>query len=138
MARLGPWAAGAVACLALSTASIAATIAAKPNFYGTTIGFATSAAYSGGTLTVVGPNEFAASANSATGLPSLNLAQFGKVPDGQYTYQLFAATAALVATVTRQNDGRANPNIQPHEGAAMSGVFQVKGGSIVAPSNAVE
>ena len=44
----------------------------------------------GGTLTVVGPNGFVASASSKSGLPALNLARFGAVPDGQYSYQLLS------------------------------------------------
>ena len=128
-----PWGFAAAAYLALSGACLADSLDAQPSFSRATIGFVAAKAYGGGTLTVVGPNGFAASVTNKAGLPILNLAQFGAVPDGQYTYQLSAATAELDTSATTQNNGRANSSIKPRKGVALSGVFVVRGGSIVIP-----
>ena len=118
MAFIKPWALGAAACLALSLSGVseADTLAAQPSFSRTTVAFAALKGYSGGTLTVAGPNGFAASATSNGGLPSLNLARFGAVPDGQYTYQLDAATGRLDASAAVLNNGRAKKNnVRPRQ-----------------------
>lgn len=133
MPYIRPWVfgiAGGVA-LNLSGVCLADTLAARPSFSGTTVGFVAAKAYTNGTLTVAGPNGFAASVASKGGLPSLNLARSGPVADGQYTYQLTAATGQLDTSVTVQNNGRAKANLRPRKGVALSGGFQVKGGSIV-------
>jgi hypothetical protein len=127
------WAIAAGVAFALASPCTAETIAAQPSFSGTTVQFAALKAYSGGTLTVVGPNGFAASVGRKGGLPALNLATAGPLVDGRYTYQLAAATSQLDASGVPQNNGRANNNFRPRKVAALSGTFLVKGGSIVAP-----
>ena len=136
MAIIKPWAFGAAALLALNLSGVgkADTLAAQPSFSRTVVGFVPSKAYAGGTLTVIGPNGFAASASSKGGLPSLNLVQFGAVPDGLYAYQLDAATAQLDTSAPVQNNGRARKdNVRPRRADTLSGTFLVKGGSIVTP-----
>ena len=136
MAPIKPWALGAAALLALtlSGACRAGTLAAQPSLSRTTVAFDPSKAYAGGTLTVVGPNGFVASISSDGGLPSLNLARFGALPDGQYNYQLDAATSQVDTSATVQNNGRAKKdNLRPRKSDALSGTFLVKGGSIVTP-----
>ena len=134
MAGMKPWVLGASALLALhfSGGSLAGTLAAEPSFSGTVVGFAPSRAYAGGTLTVVGPGGFVASASTKSGLPVLDLAKFGALPDGQYTYQIDAATAQVDTSVVMQNNGRGTKaNVRPRRSDSFSGVFRVKGRSIV-------
>jgi hypothetical protein len=131
-----PWVLGASAFLALnfSGVSLAGTLAAQPSLSGTVVGFVPSKAYAGGTLTVVGPGGFAASVSSNNGLPRLDLTQFSAAPDGQYSYQLDAATSQVDTSVIMLNNGRAKKaNVRPRRSDALSGVFLVKGGSIVTP-----
>jgi hypothetical protein len=134
MAIIKPWVLGASTLLALglSGVSLAGTLAAQSSLSGTVVGFTPSRAHSGGTLTVVGPGGFVASVSSKRGLPLLDLAQFGSVPDGQYTYQLDAATSQVDTSRIMQNNGRAKKaNVRPRRSDSLSGVFVVKGGSIV-------
>ena len=134
MARINPWLLGASALfvLGLSGVSLAGTLAAQQSLSGTVVGFAPSKTYAGGTLTVVGPGGFVASVSSKQGLPLLDLGQFGAVPDGQYTYQLDATTSQVDTSVILQNNGRTKKaNVRPRRSDSLSGVFAVKGGSIV-------
>lgn len=136
MVKRKPWAIGAAALFALnlSGASVAGTLAAQPSFSGTTISFAASKAYAGGTLTIIGPNGFLASARSKSGLPSLNLASVGAVPNGQYSFQLDAATSQADTSVVAQNNGRSTKaSVRPRRSDGLSGTFLVRGGSIVTP-----
>ena len=131
-----PWLAGAaIAVLGLCSVAAADTLVARASFAGTTIGFVAGKAYSNATLTVVGPNGYVATARSKTGLPALNLARSGAAPDGRYTYQLSAATAQADTAEIAQNNGRAKA-VVARKGDAMSGSFQVIGGSIIAPLTA--
>jgi hypothetical protein len=137
MASMKLWVLCASALLALDFSGIsqAGTLAAQPSFSGTVVGFVPTKTYAGGTLTVVGPGGFAASASSKGGLPLLDLAKFSAVPDGQYTFQLDAATSQVDTSVILQNNGRAKKaNVRPRRSDALSGVFLVKGGSIVTPA----
>jgi hypothetical protein len=135
MTTIKPWALGAaVAVFALNFSSVCmgGTLAATPSLSGKTVAFVAQKAYSSGTLTVVGPNGFAATVVSKRGLPSLSLALVGALPDGQYTYQLNAATSQVDTSVVMQNNGRLKKNnVRPRVGVGLSGMFQVKGGSIV-------
>jgi hypothetical protein len=135
MATIKSWALGvAIASFALgfSSAGMADTLAATPSLSGTTVAFVAKRAHSSSTLTVVGPGGFVASVASNGGLPALDLAQFS-LPDGQYTYQLDAATPQVDTSVVIQNNGRAKKNnVRPRVSVGLSGVFRVKGGSIVA------
>jgi hypothetical protein len=137
MATSKPWALGAAAAfLALNMSGVctADTLAATPSLSGKTVAFLAHGTYLSGTLTVVGPNGFAATVASKRGLPALNLEEFGAVLDGRYAYQLNAATSRLDYSVAAQNNGRSKKNnTRPRLGVALSGVFLVRGGSIVAP-----
>lgn len=139
MAITKPWVLGAGVYIALnfSSACWAETLAAKPSFSRTSIGFDALEAHTDATLTVVGPNGFAASVAIKGGLPSLDLAEFGAVADGEYAYQLSAATAEPDTSVVLLDNGREN-NDRPRKGVALSGVFLVKGGAIVIPPAATE
>jgi hypothetical protein len=88
-------------------------------------------AYSNGVLTVLGANGFAASVHSRAGLPAL--ANFGRLPDGDYTYQLSAATNQVVKASSAETNGRRRAALGLRKGAAASGTFRVVGGAIVLP-----
>src|SRR5689334_22350143 len=108
MAAMKPLSLGLAGCLVLSVFSsgLAAVLAAQPSFSGTTVGFVALKSYARGTLTVAGPNGFTATVTTKSGLPALDLTQFGSVADGRYTYQLDAATAQLDTSAAPQNNGR--------------------------------
>jgi hypothetical protein len=130
------WVFGAASMAALALPGVClAEVAAEPSFSRTIVAFAAAKSYFGGTLNVVGPGGYAASASSKSGLPSLDLSKFGRVADGQYTYQLSAATGQVDTSTALLNNGRAK-NVRGRRSDGLSGVFLVKGGSIVAPVSA--
>lgn len=132
-----PAAFGLVAGLALSLSSpgLANDLAATAQFNGTVVSFQLAQAYGNLTLSVAGPNSFQASATFRGGAPYLDLARFGVVGDGTYTYHLTASTNEWVAAST-QNAGRpASASIGWQlNGVSKSGTFGVKGGAIVVPA----
>jgi hypothetical protein len=81
---------------------------------------------------VSGPNGFHASASSKTGTPTIDLRRFGAYDDGTYNYQLTASTDEKVALRTPLNNGREGSQSDSMlKSVSTSGVFHVKGGTIV-------
>lgn len=85
--------------------------------------------HSNGVLTVVGANGFSATVYSKNGVPAL--ASLGRLPDGEYTYQVSAATRQLVGAGTLQNNGRGSASTTLRRGVAGSGTFRVVRGAFV-------
>src|SRR4051794_19510296 len=71
---------------------LADDLSATEAFTDTTVGFELKGAYRDLTLNVAGPNGFHASAFAKTGAPSIDLRRAGALDDGQYRYDLTAAT----------------------------------------------
>jgi hypothetical protein len=94
--------------------------------------FVAGATYHGGTLSVVSANGFSRSAFSENGVPDFS--SLGRLPDGDYTYQLTAASNRLVRIASQQNNGRAAVTNVMRQGASASGAFEVRGGMIVLPA----
>ena len=88
------------------------------------------------TLSVTGPNEFHATVSSRGGA-ALDLARFGPVDDGEYTYHLTAATEEPVKIRTPLDNGREGGKAGV-KSAAASGTFLVKDGVIVRRGTAPE
>jgi hypothetical protein len=125
---------GLAACIAagLTGACWAQDLKATQRFSETQIGFDPGASYSNYTLTVSGPNEFHASASSKTGTPTIDLRRIGTFDDGIYNYHLTASTDEKVPVRTALDNGRAGgPTDAMFKSISLSGVFQVKGGTIV-------
>jgi hypothetical protein len=88
--------------------------------------------YSNLTLTVSGPNGLHASAHHRTGSPIIDLRKLGTVDDGDYLYQLTAATDEKIPVRTALDNGRdGGPTTSILKSVSTSGQFQVKGGAIV-------
>jgi hypothetical protein len=88
--------------------------------------------YSNLTLTISGPNGLTASAHHRTGSPIIDLRKLGAIDDGEYLYQLTAATDDKVPVRTALDNGRdGGPTTSTLKGVSTSGNFQVKGGTIV-------
>ena len=117
----------------LSGACLADDLKATERFSGSAVAFDLQGSYSNATLTVSGPNRFHASASAKSGAPSIDLRRVGAVDDGQYTYQLAAATDEKATVRTTLDNGRsgAGASAAPLKGVTASGTFQVKGGAIV-------
>lgn len=95
--------------------------------------FVAGASYRNGTLTILSDTGFTRSIYAPNGVPSF--ASLGRLPDGDYTYQLSAASNQLVRVAAPQNDGRgAAATDVVRQGASQSGTFQVRGGAIVFPA----
>jgi hypothetical protein len=88
--------------------------------------------YSNLTLTVSGPNGLHASAHHRTGSPVIDLRKLGTIDDGDYLYQLTAATDEKIPVRTGLDNGRdGGPTTSILKSVSTSGQFQVKGGAIV-------
>jgi hypothetical protein len=125
---------GLAACLAagLTGACWAQDLKATQRLSDTQIGFDPAGNYGNYTLTVSGPNGFHASASSKTGTPTIDLRRFGAYDDGTYNYHLTASTDEKVPVRGALDNGRAGgPTESMLKGVAMSGHFEVKGGTIV-------
>lgn len=122
------------ACLAvgLSGTCWAQDLKAQQKFTDTEIGFDIGGAYSNLTLTITGPNGLHASASSRTGSPLIDLRKLGSIDDGDYIYQLVAATDEKIPVRTGLDNGRdGGPTTSMLKSVSTNGQFQVKGGAIV-------
>lgn len=124
---------GLAACLAvgISTACSAQGLNATQKFTDTEVVFDINGPYSNLTLTISGPNGLYASAHHRTGTPLIDLRKLGAVDDGEYLYQLTAATDAKVADRSGLDNGREGGPATILKGVSTSGQFHVKGGAIV-------
>jgi hypothetical protein len=110
-------------------------IVTADRFSGTEVSFAIKDSLSNVTLTIAGPEDFAATAFAPSGVPSIDLARVGPMADGLYHYQLTAATQEKVRSVAKLDNGRDDRGrIESRKGVVSSGTFWVKDGVIVKPS----
>jgi hypothetical protein len=125
---------GLAACLAVGISGTcwAQDLKAQQKFTDTEIGFDITGPYSNLTLTITGPNGINANASSRSGSPLIDLRKLGTLDDGDYVYQLTAATDEKVANRSGLDNGRdGGPNTSILKSVSTSGQFQVKGGAIV-------
>jgi len=130
---------GMVACLAvgISSAGWAQDLKATQRLSDTRIGFDLGGKYSNYTLTITGPNGFHTSASSKSEPPSIDLRSAGTLDDGSYRYQLTAGTEEKVTLRSTLDNGRrggpdaAVRGVSAVKSVATSGVFHVKGGTIM-------
>jgi hypothetical protein len=118
--------------LGFCSACLADDLAAEQRFTDTGVGFELKGPVSNVTLTVSGPHGFHASAFSRSGAPTIDLRRFGAVEDGNYTYQLTAASNEKVKSKTALDNGRdSRAASEPVVGVSTSGTFNVQNGVIV-------
>ena len=125
---------GLAACFAvgITGACPAQGLNAMQKFTDTGIGFDISGPYSNLTLTVSGPHGLHASVSSPSGSPVIDLRQLGTVDDGEYFYQLTAATDEKIPVRGGLDNGRdRGAATSMLKGVSTSGHFEVKGGMIV-------
>ncbi len=124
---------GLAACFAagISSTCWAQGLNATQKFTDSEVVFDIAGTYSNLTLTISGPNGLNASAHHRTGSPIIDLRKLGTVDDGDYLYQLTAATDEKVTDRSWLNNGREGGPITILKGVSTSGNFQVKGGAIV-------
>ena len=122
------------ACLAVGISGTcwAQGLNATQTFTDSEVVFDITGPYSNLTLTISGPNGLHASAHHRTGSPVIDLRKLGTVDDGDYLYQLTAATDEKIPVRTGLDNGRdGGPTTSIFKSASTSGQFQVKGGTIV-------
>jgi hypothetical protein len=125
---------GLAACLAVGVSSTcwAQGLNATQKFTDTEVVFDITGPYSNLTLTISGPNGLNASAHHRTGSPLIDLRKLGTIDDGDYRYQLTAATDEKVPDRSGLDNGRdGGPTTSTLKSVSTSGQFQVKGGAIV-------
>lgn len=104
---------------------------ADPKFGATEISFDLKGTYSGLTLTVTGPNGLHTSAGSATGAPTVDLKRLSAIDDGVYRYNLSGSTGEKLPERSGLDNGRDQRGDTVLKSVSASGVFEVKGGTIV-------
>jgi hypothetical protein len=124
---------GLAACLAVGISGVcwAQDLKATQRLSETQIGFDPGGSYGNYTLSITGPNGFHASTSSKVGTPSIDLRRIGAFDDGIYNYQLTASTDEKIPVRNALDNGRSGPTDSMLKGVAMSGHFEVKGGTIV-------
>ena len=124
---------GVMACVALgiSSAGWAQDLKATQKLTDTQIGFDPGGTYSNYTLTVTGPNGFHASASSKSDTPAIDLRRIGTFDDGTYHYQLTASSDEKVPIRNALDNGRKGGPNSMIRSVSTSGVFHVKGGTIM-------
>jgi hypothetical protein len=124
---------GLAACFAVGVSSTcwAQGLNATQKFTDTEVVFDITGPYSNLTLTISGPNGLNASAHHRTGSPLIDLRKLGTIDDGDYLYQLTAATDDKVPDRSGLDNGRDGGPIAILKSVSTSGQFQVKGGTIV-------
>lgn len=125
---------GLAACFAvgITGACLAQGLNATQKFTDTEVGFDIAAPYKNLTLTVSGPHGLHASVSSPSGSPSIDLRKLGTVDDGEYFYQLTAATDEKIPVRSGLDNGRdRGAATSMLKGVSTSGHFLVKGGMIV-------
>lgn len=125
---------GLAACIAVGFSGTchAQDLKAQRKFTNTEIGFELTGPYSNLTLTISGPNGIHARATSRTGSPLIDLRKLGAVDDGDYLYQLTAATDEKVPDRSGLDNGRDGGSTATMlKSVSTNGNFQVKGGTIV-------
>jgi len=125
---------GLAACFAagLSGACLAQGLNATQKFTDSEVAFDITGPYSNLTLTISGPHGLHASAQQRTGSPVIDLRKLGAIHDGEYLYQLTAATDEKVPVTTALDNGRdGGPTTSMLKSVSTSGHFQVKSGAIV-------
>jgi len=125
---------GLAACFAVGVSSTcwAQGLNATQKFTDTEVVFDITGRYSNLTLTISGPNGLNVSAHHRTGSPLIDLRKLGTIDDGDYLYQLTAATDDKVPDRSGLDNGRdGGPATSILKSVSTSGQFQVKGGTIV-------
>jgi hypothetical protein len=110
---------------------LAYDLKADARFGATEISFELKAAYSNLTLTVTGPNGLHTSASARSGTPIVDLKRLSAIDDGIYHYNLSAATDEKVPERSGLDNGRGQRHDAMLKSVSTSGVFEVKGGTIV-------
>jgi hypothetical protein len=126
-----PAALGLALCLAGVSPCLGDDLKADPKFGATDITFELKGTYSGLTLTVTGPNGLHASAASAGGAPTVDLKRLSAIDDGIYRYNLSGSTGEKLPERSGLDNGREKQADTVLQSVSTSGVFQVKGGTIV-------
>jgi len=117
----------------ISTINNAAEAQIDANFSGGRILFESRSRLTNYSVRVVGPDGYVGELQSARTAPSFRLADFGEVPDGQYTYEIFAATSEIQRSVRRAAPGENGRDVssRPRVGTSSSGSFHVRNGQII-------
>ena len=122
------------ACLAVGISGTcwAQPLNATQKFTDSEVVFDITGPYSNLTLTISGPNGLNATAHHRTGSPLIDLRKLGTIDDGDYLYQLTAATDDKVPDRSGLDNGRdGGPTTSILKSVSTSGQFQVKGGTVV-------
>lgn len=117
----------------LSSMAASATdkLLATEQLYGSQVSFSAKASTSNTTLSISGPGGFHASKLLKSGIPSINLYDYGELKDGLYKYEITSSVGKKVRVEDTLNNGRGENNWHyANQGSTQSGNFRVMGGQI--------
>ena len=113
--------------------SVADDLQASPKFGPTDISFELKGTYLNLTLTVTGPNGLHTSATAASVSPIVDLRRLSAIDDGVYRYNLTGSTGEKLPDRSGLDNGRPRPSDTRLRIVSTSGMFEVRGGTIVNP-----
>ncbi len=123
-----------ISIIPLAASAFSSKDIATETFQNTHLSFSQKVNLGSSTLTVSGPNDFFASKSLASGIPTIELSNFGEVSDGIYKYQIYSALEGKFkkSTGSTLNNGRGHTSQQQeNESATQSGNFRIVNGSIM-------
>ena len=127
-----PAAIGLALCLAAGASPcLGDDLKADAKFGATEITFDLKETYSALTLTITGPHGLHTSAASASGAPTVDLRRLSAIDDGIYRYNLTGSTGEKVPERSGLDNGRDQRSEAVLKSVSTSGMFEVKGGTIV-------
>ena len=107
---------------------------ATEDFSGSRISFITSTDIGPSQLTIIGPDNFSASLSSPSGLPEIELTNFGEPKDGLYNYQMFMTLNGQFNNISAKplNNGRSEKNHKKvNKALKQRGHFYIANGYVV-------
>lgn len=120
-----------VMAFVIGGAFAAENLDAKVTLKGSEVRLTLPAGYYNATLSVSGPDGFYARAFSKNGSPSIDLIRAGGTTDGEYTYEVTAASSQKAVDKNPMDNGRDGVDKSAGVvGAAASGSFIANGGII--------
>ena len=107
---------------------------ATEDFSGSRISFTTTIDIGASQLTIIGPDNFSASLSSPSGLPEIELTNFGEPKDGLYNYQMFMTLNGQFNNISAKplNNGRSEKNHKKvNKALKQRGHFYIANGYVV-------
>ncbi len=130
-AKILGWTTAGVLAFSAMSAFASDSLNAKVTLRGSEVHVKLPSGFTNATLSISGPNGFYAQVFSKTGSPSIDLIRAGGTTEGQYTYEITAASSQQAVNDNPMDNGRGGVDKSAGAvGASTSGSFHASGGII--------